>query len=82
MTNLPEIREGLEVYGSCGGRVGTVDRVEGRLLKLARDDPNAGGEHHYIPVLWVESVGDAIHLSKTCDEATHTWQTAPVEAGA
>jgi hypothetical protein len=80
MTRLPKIRARMAVYGSCGGRVGTVDRAVGRLIRLAPDGPD-GGEPHYIPVAWVESVGDAIRLGKTCDEVTHMWQTVPVEAG-
>jgi hypothetical protein len=80
MTDLPRIRERMAVHGSCGGLVGTVDAVEGHLIKLTRDGPNAAGQHHYIPVQWVASVGDVIHLSKTCDEVLHTWETEPVEA--
>ena len=48
----------MAVHGSCGGRVGTVDSVEGHLIKLTRDGPNAAGQHHYIPVQWVASVGE------------------------
>jgi hypothetical protein len=71
----------MEVYGSCGGRVGTVNQVHGQVLRLGRDGPDAGGKHHYIPVQWVQTVGDAIHLGKTCDEVTHLWGKEPVEAG-
>ena len=30
--------------------------MEGDRIKLAKNDPQAGGQHHYIPTDWVERV--------------------------
>lgn len=52
-----QITEHMEVVGSCGMHVGTVDHVEGDRIKLTRgDDPDGGGHHHYLPLSAVASV--------------------------
>src|SRR6266852_6652479 len=49
------IKEHMEVLGVDGVHVGTVDQLEGRdQVKLTKDDPDAGGEHHFIPLAWVD----------------------------
>ena len=51
------IKEKMEVLGKDGVHVGTVDHMEGAdEVKLTKDDPDAGGEHHFIPLAWVEHV--------------------------
>jgi len=37
------IREHMEVVGSDGKHIGTVDHVEGSRLKLTKSDPSSGG---------------------------------------
>jgi len=74
--NTGIIREHMEVVGSDGPRVGTVDHVEGRTIKLTRDDPKANGSHHWIPTDWVQSVDSMVHLNRSCDDAMRNWQTA------
>src|SRR6516164_417371 len=45
------IKEHMEVLGADGVHVGTADKLEGRdHVKLTKDDPDAGGEHHFIPL--------------------------------
>ncbi|WP_406697910.1 DUF2171 domain-containing protein [Singulisphaera sp. Ch08] len=68
-----DIREHMDVYGSCGNLVGKVDRVEGDQIKLTKSD-SPDGEHHMIPLSWVAKVHDHVHLSKTCNEIQHEWQ--------
>jgi hypothetical protein len=69
------IREHMDVVGSDGRHVGTVDRLEGRRIKLTKSDPAAGGEHHYISLAVVERITDnAVRLSQTADETRKTWQ--------
>lgn len=66
------IREHMEVVGSDGGHVGTVDKVEGGRIKLTkRDDPDGSGQHHhYIGMDAVGSVeGDKVRLSISADWA-------------
>lgn len=74
MTDATKIREHMEVIGSCGRHVGTVDGVEADSIKLTKNDPNAGGKHHYIPLDWVAKVDQKVQLNKPCDEATRDWE--------
>jgi hypothetical protein len=54
-----------------------VDHVEGDRIKLARNDPQAGGQHHYIPAEWVERVdGDQLCLRQRASEACSQWVAA------
>jgi hypothetical protein len=76
-----EIREHMEVYGSCGSRVGAVERVVGRSIKLTRDSPATRGEDRYIPLEWVASVGEAVHLNKPGSDVQEEWQAHPFEEG-
>ena len=42
------IKEHMEVIGSDGVHVGTVDHLEGRdLVQLTKDDPDAGDESSF-----------------------------------
>lgn len=66
-----QIQEHMEVVGSDGQHVGFVDHVEGAQIKLARQDPAAGGQHHYIPVAQVERV--VVRLSQPAEEARRQW---------
>jgi hypothetical protein len=70
-----DIREHMEVYGSCGNMLGKVDRVEGDKIKLTKND-SPDGQHHLIPLSWVAKVHDHIHLNKNCGEAKAEWQNA------
>jgi len=82
MVDTKNIREHMEVLGSDGGHVGAVDAVEGRSIKLTRrDSPAARGEHRYIPLDWVESVGQSIKLNKLTADAQQEWQAHPVKEG-
>jgi hypothetical protein len=82
MANPTNIREGMEVLGTDTGYVGKVDKVEGKSIRLAHEDPEPGGDYHFIPLDWVESVDDAVHLNRAHDEAMRQWETAPAGAGA
>lgn len=72
------IHERMGVFGSCGNQLGTVDRVEGNEIKLSKSDEKANGHHHWIPMSWVESVDDAVRLSKGCAEAVKEWRSESV----
>jgi hypothetical protein len=74
--NVSDIREHMKVVGSDRQPVGIVDHVEGERIKLAKNDPQAKGEHHYIPSDWVDRVeGDEVKLRKSASEARSSWQT-------
>ncbi len=76
MVDAAQIKEHVEIVGSDGAHVGTVDHMEGSdRIKLTRKDPAAHGHHHYIPLEWVESVeNDKVRLNKTGQEAEAHWQ--------
>jgi hypothetical protein len=64
------VKEHMDVVGSDNEHVGTVDKVEGHRIKLARKDPSAGGEHHYIDLSKVSSVQDGkVRLACSAQEA-------------
>lgn len=74
MADAAAIREHMEVLGSDGGHVGTVDKVEGQRLKLTRNDPAAQGEHHYIHLDMVAAVeGGEVRLTRTAAQAKDEW---------
>jgi hypothetical protein len=79
--NPTDIREHMEVLGSCGNHLGTVDHVEGNDIKLTQNDPESGGEHHFIPMDWVESVDDKVHLNKDCGVAKREWRGESIGSG-
>ena len=75
--NKEQIREHMEVLGSDGKHIGTVDHLEGESqIKLAKKDVSAGGKHHLIPLDWVDHVDESVHLKKTGQEAIVGWRTA------
>jgi len=64
MIDSDRIKEHMEVVGSDGAHVGTVDRCEEQeRIKLTKSDPDAGGEHHFIPLGWVTRVDRQVHLA-------------------
>jgi hypothetical protein len=70
MTDASQITEHMEVVGSDHEHVGTVDHVEGQRIKLAKADPAAGGEHHYLHVDTVEAIeGGKVVLNRTGAQA-------------
>jgi hypothetical protein len=81
MADPSQIKEHMEVVGSDGGHVGTVDGVDGQRMKLTRTDPAAGGEHHYIHLDSVASVDDKVRLNRTTAEAMDEWGVESVGQG-
>jgi hypothetical protein len=72
---VADIKEHMEVYASCGTKVGKVDHVEGDSIKLTKND-SPDGQHHKIPLSWVAKVHDHIHLNKDHKEVQGQWQPA------
>ncbi len=69
------IKERMEVLGSDGAHVGIVEHIEGTdEVKLAPDDPDAGGEPHFIPLGWVLHVEMKVHLKQPGAEAKAQWK--------
>ena len=75
MVDRTQIREHMDVIGSDGRHIGTVDGIEGLRIKLSKSDPAAGGRHHYIGFAIVERItADAVCLVHTAEETRRTWQ--------
>jgi hypothetical protein len=57
--------------------VSTVDHLEGSdKIKLTKTDPQAGGKHHLIPLAWVSTVDQKVHLNRSSKDAQTQWQAA------
>ncbi len=76
MADTTAIREHMEVVGSDGQHVGTVDHVNGDQIKLTRTDPTAGGQHHVIPTSLVASVDTQVRLSQDAEQVRGMWKAA------
>ena len=70
---LGKVTEHMEVHGSDGEQVGTVDKVRDDRIILTKGE-DAGGVHHSIPCSWVESVEDKVVLNRTAREAKDGWR--------
>ena len=69
MVNAGQIKEQMEVRGSDGKHVGTVDGMEGERIRLA-----SGGMLHTLDLDAVEEVqGEVVKLKQTAQEATKAW---------
>jgi hypothetical protein len=71
--SVQNIKEGMEVIGADGVHIGSVDRIEGKRIKLKKQDSGAGlhkGHHHYIEIGFVAGVeGTKVRLSANADIA-------------
>ena len=64
MAEGTDIRPHMEVVGSDGLHIGTVDHVEGDRIKMTRKDSNDGA-HHYVPLSDVTRVDSQVHVATT-----------------
>lgn len=72
---LGRIREHMEVVGSDDAHVGTIDRVAGDRIILAKSDPESGGAHHSLSCADIEAVeGDRVILGCSSDQAKERWR--------
>lgn len=71
---LTKVDDHMDVVGSDGSHVGTVDKVRGDRIILTKNDADAGGRHHSIPSSWLKEVDTKVTLSKTADEAKKQWR--------
>ena len=72
--SLTKATEHMEVVGSDGSHVGTVDKVRGDRILLTKTDKDADGRHHSIPSSWITNVDTKVTLSKSADEAKKHWR--------
>jgi hypothetical protein len=71
---LKKVDEHMDVVGSDGEHVGTVDKVRGDRIILTKNDADAGGHHHSIPCSWLQSVEGKVTLARTAAEAKAAWR--------
>lgn len=73
MINSSSIKAEMPVVCSNDGQFGVVDHLEGSdSIKLKRD---ASGKHHFIPVSWVKTIDDKIHVDRPGEQAMREWRT-------
>jgi hypothetical protein len=68
------IQERMSVIASCGKKVGVVDHLEGGAIKLTKND-SPDGQHHFIPMGWVDHVDNHVHLKKNSVETEREWKS-------
>lgn len=73
-SSLSKVNEHMEVVGSDGAHVGTVDKVRGDRIILTKNDADAGGRHHSIPSSWLQTVDEKVTISKTAEDAKAHWR--------
>lgn len=70
--DIGQVKQHMEVVGSDGAHVGTVDRVEGERIKLTKGE-NAGAHgdhHHYVSASSIAAIeGNKVRLSTTGKDA-------------
>jgi hypothetical protein len=75
MIDISKISPKMPVVCSENGQFAVVDHMEGRdTIKLARDK---AGQHHYIPLEWVVSVDDKVHIDRPGKQAMQEWSSSP-----
>lgn len=75
MITSTQIKPDTAVVCSKDGQFGVVDHMEGTdTIKLKKDK---NGQHHYIPLKWVTSVDDKIHVGRPGDQVMREWSTSP-----
>ena len=72
---LGQVREHMEVVGSDGEHVGTVDCARGDRLILTKSDPESGGAHHSLMCTSIDRIeGDKVMLDMPASEAKRQWR--------
>jgi hypothetical protein len=75
---IHDIKEHMEVLGSDGKHVGTVDCTKGEdTIVLTKSDPQSGGQHHIISVRLAQRLEeDKVRLNKPARQVMLEWQAA------
>lgn len=68
------IQPHMSVVSSCGCTMGKVDHVDGNAIKLTKND-SPDGQHHFVPMGWVDHVDNHVHLKKNADETKAGWKS-------
>ena len=72
-SNVGSVMAHMDVIASDGTKVGTVDHMDGAdTIKLAKTT-SPDGEHHYVPMAWVDHIDQHVHLKRTTAEVKAAW---------
>jgi hypothetical protein len=75
MVNASHTKPHMPVVCSNNVQFATVDHVDARdTIKLTKDET---GHHHWIPMSWVRSVDDKLHVDRPGKQAMREWSTTP-----
>jgi hypothetical protein len=72
MIQASQIQQHMEVVGIKDEHLGKVDEIIGSEIKLTKS--LGMGHHHAIPLSWVASVDDKVHLNVSADDAKKAWR--------
>ncbi|OFZ11213.1 MAG: hypothetical protein A2Z20_11020 [Bdellovibrionales bacterium RBG_16_40_8] len=73
MINIQQIKPDMLVVCSQDGQFAIVDHMEGQdSIKLKRDKT---GKHHFIPLSWVTTVDNKVHIDRPGSQAMKQWRT-------
>ncbi len=72
-SNTGTVMAHMDVIASDGTKIGTVDHMDGAdKIKLAKNT-SPDGEHHYVPMAWVDHIDQHVHLKRTTAEVKAAW---------
>ena len=76
-----QIIEHMDVLAADGETIGKVDHLQGSRIKLSKSS-SPDGQHHFVPLDWIDRIDQRIHLNKTLDDirAGASRATAETEA--
>lgn len=82
MVDLTQLREHMEVIGADGVHIGTIDKIEGKRIKLTKKDSGSHTHHHhYLSTGLVSGIdGNKVRLSANGDAAVLLEEEAGGEA--
>ena len=75
MISASQIKPQAPVVCSENGQFAVVDHlIAGDMIQLTKDK---AGKHHFIPLSWVTSVDDKVHIDRPGDQAMREWADTP-----
>jgi hypothetical protein len=77
MVTSEQIKPDMPVVCSQNGQFAEVDHMESGSIKLKKDK---SGQHHYIPLSWVKTVDQKVHIDRPGDQAMREWSTTPAKS--
>ena len=65
--DVNKIVEHMDVIAVDGESLGKVDHMQDGKIKLTKNS-SPDGQHHFVPLDWVDHVDAHVHLNKTLSE--------------